>query len=262
VRFGKICLLLPTYGRSKTDLPRFIESAINTLEDRNQVHFHIMCNIKDMDSIHYCTDTLKGYNMSLVTENTSTPHLANYFNQLYSTSYHQWPQSVAAMVGDDMEFVTYGWDTKILKHIDAHDGIGWFYCSGDERFDDALCVNLFMTRKMVALTGGQYMASEFPANGIDMVHQLAADATGLDYYIENVTILHHQYARKGKDGWDETYHRLSPCRKLAIRRKQREVVHATKMVKSLVNKGIVDKSCIRAVVPHLQHKREGRNYLK
>lgn len=259
--WNKVCVSIPTYKRSETFLPRFIDSLFNTVQDWSKVSFQGLVNINDRESKDYLHGRFKntGIEYCIITESLPNPSLSRYFNMLYNNKKIVRPDVVATELGDDMEFVTIGWESIILDIINSHNGIGAFYCSGDERFHDGLCVNLFVTRKMVDMCGGTFMCEWFPANGCDMVWQLAADAMGLDVYVEDVVLLHHQCSKPGV-GWDDTFRRLDPMRKLAIKRKPKEAEAAMKMAIQMRRNGINREK--NNIVHHIQHKRPGREVIK
>jgi len=258
MKWNKICIMLPTYGRSDMMLPRFINSVIDNADSREQFAICCLVNHKDAATLKYLKDRLKGYDHQIMFENLPSPSLSHYFNTLYYSSTYTAPNIVASMVGDDMEITTKGWDTRILAAVNKYEGMGVFYCAGDDRFNAGLCVNVFLTRQWVEITGQKFMAEKFHGNGIDMVHQLSADATGFGRYLTDVIILHHQWSRK-HIGHDETSKRLDPMRKKAIRDKRYEVIYAKRMVDSIRHHFNID---VAPVVSHLQHGLDNRAYVK
>lgn len=256
--WDKILIMLPTYGRAHDKLPRFIDSVVETADSKGQFGIVCMVNRKDPDSYNYLRKRLQGHSLFIMQENLARPSLSTYFNDMYKATAARMQNAVASMVGDDMEFKTKGWDTRILAAINHYKGHGMFYCAGDERFNDGLCVNLFVTPEWINICGGKFMCERFHANGIDMVWQLAADATGFDRYVEDVIILHHQWSRKDV-GHDATSDRLTPMRRKAVRDKRLEAHYARQIVHHIQRHFA---GPVSPVVPHLQHRREGRTRIK
>lgn len=260
MKYNRICLMLPTYGRARTMLPRFLNSAINNIHKPEQVCFQFVVNKSDYDTIATIGEVLVGSSIeidfNIMSENLPKPNLSVYFNMAYTSGKFRDVGTVASMVGDDMEFITADWDSIILDAINQKDGQGIFYCSGDERFIDGLCVNAFITRQFVERCRCKFMCDQFPANGIDKVWQIVADSMGCGYYIDDVTILHHQCSRPGNK-FDETYERLAPMRKLAIKNSHREKQAANRIIKNLVGSGM---SLVNPPVEHIQHGLIGRQW--
>ena len=257
--WNKVVINLPSYGRATTKLPKMLKSAFETVSDPNNIELVLIHNpIKDPDTISVANQLCGEYGVVLtsVVENMARPHLSLYFNMAYKQQ-DQDPRRAQGYYGDDMLFCTPGWDERVLWAIAKKEGIGVFYCAGDDRFGDALCVNMVLTRKFVRMCSNWFMCPKFPANGSDMVWQLAADATNLDMYIDDVVILHEQCSRAHL-GWDETYHRLFPARRQAIRDKMYEKSYAQKLVQRLNVHGFGDG---RKAVHNLHRVRPGRHYI-
>lgn len=241
-------------------LPRFLNSAIKNIHKPEQVCFQFVVNKSDYDTVATIGEIMvgcrDGVDFNLLLESLPKPNLSAYFNMAYTSGKFRDAGTVASMVGDDMEFDTAGWDSIILDAINKKDGQGVFYCSGDERFVDGLCVNAFITRPFIDRCRCKFMCDQFPANGIDKVWQIVADSMGCGYYIDDVTILHHQCSRPGNK-FDETYERLAPMRKLAIKNSHREKQAANRIIKNLIGSGM---SLINPPVEHIQHGLVGRQW--
>lgn len=239
-------------------------------EDRNNLYFVFLTAPHGVDpATHVIIQRLcgeLGVAYEKIIDKISTPNLARYYNRCYMEAHHQNPGTVVSMVGDDMVFRTHGWEVRLLEAIERFKGIGVFYCAGDERFDDALCVNGFWTRQFVDQCGGwperewpgwvgkynlqwgeaPFMCPVFPANGIDVVWQLIGDATETSRYLADVIIKHNQWSRP-EVGQDETSVLLSGARKATTRKLRRDEVDveaANSVIRRLHEYGIGDgKDC-------------------
>lgn len=214
-------------------------------------------NGSDLDTRNYIINRMAStaIEYDITYENLKVPSLSYYFNLAYSRKTFADPKTIVSMVGDDMEIKTHGWEKRIIDVVNKYDGIGIFYCAGDDRFWDSLCVNLFTTRKYIAHTGKKFMCDAFYANGIDMVHQLSADAANTDVFIEDVIIKHNQWSRE-EIGQDKTSERLRPMRLKANRDKPKELRYANEIVTSLIATGIAPKGS--RAIPTIQDDRPGR----
>lgn len=102
--YSRICLMLPTYGRSHTYLPRFIDSAIATASSPKRVSFVFCVNAGDNSTIAYLDERdFKGHANAVVFESLPSPNLAVYFNMLYKSALARAPGAVVSMVGDDID---------------------------------------------------------------------------------------------------------------------------------------------------------------
>ena len=208
--YDKICLMLPTYGRSTTLLPTFIKSAIEMTNNPGVIHFCFCVNRTDNDTINF----LNGYNFGeygheIILEDSLKPHLANYFNLMFEkTITKSEPGTVVSMLGDDMEFMTSGWYVTILDWINRYAGIGVYFCNDTNRAKHNCPVNMFVTRKMVSITEQPFMAPEFEAEMIDVVWSHVGKDTKTLHYFPNIIIHHNHWTRKSEKEWDSTTRRL------------------------------------------------------
>jgi len=118
-------------------------------------------------------------------------------------------EEIMAMIGDDMVFVTKGWDDKILEEFDsAHcpsDNLKMVYCY-DGRHGPKIAVNAFVHRKYMDITG-YFMREEFKVDFIDLwLHQIFA-SLGRIKYRGDIHIEHNHWSF-GKMAVDNTARNL------------------------------------------------------
>jgi hypothetical protein len=237
--YNRIAINIPSRGRSQTKLPKFLHSVCGTVSTPDHIYVRLVSHLKDPSTAKVATEILNSYGVQheIILENLPYCHIATYFNMCYEKSRHNDESMVESMLGDDMVFITHNWDLRLLRAINDADGVGLFYCGGDERFDDALCVNAFLTRKFVSMCGCRFMCPRFAGNGIDIVWQTACDAVGLSYYLSD-TVINHEQCTRANVGEDETYSRYRMYSKRSWRKNQmHEEPEARKIVKSLAKHG-------------------------
>jgi len=237
--YDKICLFCPTYGRSKTYLPKFVESAE---KNSNGICFSFCVNGKDVDTLKYITERKWKFPYEIIMEDLSKPHLAKYYNMIYNLS--KWKpekETVVSMVGDDMQFLTPNWDIKILELINHYKGIGVFWANDDYIARERLCVNMFVTRDFVEATEHDFMCELFAAEMIDYLWHKVGKYTRTLHFDPDIHIKHdHQYSYPTKD---DTFNRLQPLRDAAwIGGKLKAKEIASKIAEILKKKGMVGKS--------------------
>lgn len=212
--YDRICLMLPTYMRSGTYLPRFLDSAIATAnKDPRSVCFAFCVSKRDADTIKFLAQyDFQGRDHAVIYEDLPRPHLAKYFNMLYghvhadSTRYG--PGVIVTMVGDDMEFRTKNWDLRMLDLINAYDGVGVFWANDDHIARERCAVNLFVTQDMVEATGRPFMCEEFEAEMIDVVWTMVGHYTRSSHFEPDIHIFHNHSGRLPQEEWDGAFKRL------------------------------------------------------
>ena len=211
MRYNKICIMVPTYKRSKTSLPVFIDSALATATLKN-ICFSFCVNKKDTETIDYLSqrDWDYGTEWEIIYEDLIQPNLAYYFNKMYDETKFDSSGTCVSMFGDDMVFKTYGWDEKFLNTINNYNGIGVFWADDNYIAHDQLCVNLVVTRKMVEATKHRFMCDLFHADMIDTIWMEVGKLTNTGHYLNDVIIQHNHSTKKPGEEWDETFMRLRP----------------------------------------------------
>lgn len=202
--------MLPTYGRSDTYLPRFIESSIATASSPKTVCFAFCVNVKDVKTQEFLKAyDFKGHEWEWIPESLPSPNLARYFNILYTLTKFKQPETVVSMVGDDMAFETRGWDEQLIAQINYYHGVGVFFCNDKYIARERCAVNLFVTRKMVDATGRPFMDESFGAEMIDVVWTEIGRVTKTLHFYPDIIIRHDHNTRKPKAQWDSTFQRLN-----------------------------------------------------
>jgi hypothetical protein len=217
MKWDKICIMLPTYGRSDTLLPKFLSSCIQTAGNLKNLRFAFCVNWNDEETIRFIkAHPIYGTGVcKIVRENLPSPHLAKYFNMLYDGTKDFGDDCLVSMLGDDMSFKTPGWDTAILNQVNWYNGGGVHWCNDDYIAKERLCVNMFVTRQYVEATEHSFMDETFPAEMIDLVWYLVGKQTKHLHYLPDFIIKHDHNTAKPKEQWDKTFNRLRPYQMLA-----------------------------------------------
>lgn len=239
--YNKINLMLPTYKRHDTLLPIYINSALDTARVKN-INFSFCVNKKDQGTIDFLNsyDWPHGCEWEMILESSIQPNLSKYFNLMYDTGKFSSPSTLVTMTGDDMEFKTQGWDLKILEIINNYAGIGVFWCNDDYIAHERLCVNLFVSRKMVEATRRPFMCPMYHADMIDWVWMEIGKLTNTGHYLRDVIIKHNHNTMKAADDWDETFSRLRPVQQVANEKRNQKIgkVYANIVAAELIQQGI------------------------
>ena len=208
--YDKVCVMLPSRGRVRNGkLPKLIDSAYATASDPSKVLFSILVDEDDTETISYIMGRNQGDQIEmLINKDKSGPHLARFFNEIYDRTRYQEPGTLVSLVGDDMVFLTPGWESRILDKMNEHGGDAVVYCDDDNTQHENLCVHLFTSRKVVKATGKPFMCPWYPADYIDLVWMLVGKRSGILYYLSDVKIRHEHSAVKPAEERDPTFNRL------------------------------------------------------
>ena len=213
--YNKICLMVPTYSRVES-LKRLIRSALENAADRTSLCLSLCVNESDTDTRGYLNNADIPLEYDIVYEHTDQPNLALYFNMLYDRTRFSDPETLVSMLGDDMYFLTPGWDARILEEMNKRNGNAIIYCDDNFIAHEKLMVNVFTSRKIVEATEKPFMCPKFHAEMIDVVWTNIGILTGTTVYLSDVKLQHdHQMKIKNPDERDQTCKRLTPLRKLA-----------------------------------------------
>jgi len=240
--YKKIILMCPTYGRSKTYLPRYVETAVKTVSDPKNVDF--MFCVNENDSL--TEGAIRGFKYngcawSCVKENLPRPNLAKFFNLMYAHVLD--PGVVVTMMGDDMEFRTPGWDRRMLDLINSYQGVGVFWANDDYIARERMCVNMFVTSDFVHATERPFMDERFEADMIDYLWYKVGQYTKTLHFDPDTHIWHNHNTRKPAAAWDNTFKRLAPGRAQGARVGKGEAKRiAAEIAEILKRKGLVGES--------------------
>jgi hypothetical protein len=231
--------MVPTYKRVSR-LHSFINSAIDTAEDPTRICFSFCVNVKDNDTKTFLQmrKWQTGIDYEIILEDTIQPNLALYFNKMFNETHFK--DAIVSMVGDDMLFITPGWDTRILEQINASDGTAIVYFNDDYVAKEKCCVNMFVTRELVEKTKKPFMCEFFHADMIDMVWTIVGNLVGILRYQDDIVIQHNHSTKQKQEAWDETFKRLSPVQKAANSEPNQRlaVSYATLCAKNLIDVGV------------------------
>lgn len=214
--YDKINLFVPTYGRSETKLPKFIQSVLDTADDLGRVAFTFVVNTMDKATQEYLARALDGVaDYDVILEDTTEVNLSRYFNMAYEQTRFNEPERLVSMMGDDMEFQTPGWDTLVLDWANWFDGIGLFFGDDCKGTGDSLAVHFFTTRKFVdAIAPLPFMCELFPVDDMDVVWDQTARIVGRRFYIDKLHIFHNHATLPGQmdDTWRRNRERMGEVR--------------------------------------------------
>jgi len=240
--YNRIILMCPTYGRSETYLPRYIETAVKTVSNPKSVDFMFCVNENDPLTENVIRDfKYNGCAWSYVKENLPRPNLAKFFNLMYDHVLD--PGVVVTMMGDDMEIRTPGWDRRMLDLINSHKGVGVFWGNDDYIARERMCVNMFVTSDFVHATEHPFMDERFEADMIDHLWYKVGQYTKTLHFDPDIHIWHNHSTILPEGQRDNTFKRLQPGRiqgaqvgKAESKRVAREIADI------LISKGLTGES--------------------
>jgi glycosyltransferase involved in cell wall biosynthesis len=231
--YTRICLMIPTFKRVD-NLKRCIDSALDTMRGINTVVFCFCVNVNDTDTRAFLEsyDRIKGI-FEIVDEDTMQPNLSLYYNTMYDQMSYK--DAIVTEIGDDMVFKTPDWDSQILQEINDSKGLAIVYCEDAYIAHEKCCVNLFVTRKLVALTKKPFMCSFFHADMIDVIWTMVGMMTGFLRFRSDITIWHNHITREHK--MDVTYSRLQPIQMEARKNSGYALAYATIVARNIIEAG-------------------------
>lgn len=238
--YTKINLMIPTFDRTE-QLTELLDSSLRKASDPNRIAFSFCVNESDRKTLNLVERRYwpKPENVFVTLERTRQPNLALYYNMLYKMAWPDADDMIVSMVGDDMVWMTSGYDEKILDKINECEGKAIVYCDDDFIAHDQLCVNLFTTRRMIP-EGMPFMCPFFAAEMIDVVWYKIGKMTGTLRYLDKVILRHNHGSAMPQDKRDNTFNRLMPLRQLnntePMRRKA--LAYATNHAGKLILSGI------------------------
>uniref|UniRef100_A0A6M3M7E5 Uncharacterized protein n=1 Tax=viral metagenome TaxID=1070528 RepID=A0A6M3M7E5_9ZZZZ len=197
--YNKINLLCPTYHRIEK-LTRFITSAQK--KSAGYISFTFIVNGADNQTELLIKKLCRSWQYDIIYENEEKPNLAKFYNLMKDETKFQEPETVISMLGDDMEFVTQGYDEIILDIINKHDGIGIFY-GNDKKNKRRMCTQFFTTREFIDRNLPEpFMNEQFPCDVIDRIWRDVAEALDCYYYMPEIVIIHHHSAKDRDSTWE------------------------------------------------------------
>jgi len=249
MQYKTIALFLPTYHRIEK-LTRCLESALKQAANPSCLRFAFCVNESDQETISAIVNWSRrsfledadgtDCRWEILKEETIQPNLAYYYNLLFDGTRFNRADTIVSMLGDDMVFDTYGWDTRVLAEINKREGKAIVYLNDDYIAHEKLAVNLFLSRDLVLATEKPFMCSRFHADMIDVVWHLAGQMTQMLVYLNDVILRHDHETRKSDPATRDTTHaRLAPIQKLMQSKEHLEYAraYATVIAANLIDKG-------------------------
>jgi len=203
-----INIFLPTRKRPDR-LRKFLSSMKETADDVGRLHVVFVVDIGDVDTVTAIEsecDDLVSYQIIWNLE-TKAPHLAYFYNRCYAETEHWQDNWAVSMFGDDMVFVSQGWDTAFLAALNEDEGVAIVYGDDDYIQHEKMCVHLVTSRKLVRATRHEFMAP-FAADMIDTVWKQVGQMCGLLRYLPDVHIRHEHNGQLKPEHRDSTWTRL------------------------------------------------------
>ena len=189
----KIALLVPSRERiqSKRDLANSIAHTAHNIDNIN-LYFGIDDNDPTKQEAIQISKEMPFVKIIEIHNNGKFDGLGKLWNICAKAT----NEEIMAMIGDDMTFVTSGWDAKILEEFDsAHcppDNLKMVHCY-DGRHGAAIAVNAFVHRKYMDITG-YFMREEFKCDFIDLWLQQVFTALGRIKYRGDIHIEHRHWS--------------------------------------------------------------------
>ena len=207
-----INLMLPTYRRVVNGmLPRMLSSIVKTATNLKGIFLTLLVNSDDQESLSFLREydySMFGGRQVLVNNDTAEPHLARFYNVMYAKSKFSHPANLVSMIGDDMYFVTSGWDVGIITAMNEHKGVALVYLNDGGRHGHRLCVNLFTSRLVVDATEAPFMLPNIRMNVIDSAWMALALTGKFAVYLKKFILYHDHSSLRPSALRDVTYRRL------------------------------------------------------
>lgn len=163
----KIALLVPS--RERIDKKKeLINSIIRTASNINNVKLYFGVDLDDPTR----DQALQLRNCYSFVEIVDIDNNGKFLNLgvLWNICARASKEEIITMIGDDMVFVTMGWDNKIIEEFThpkcPEDNFKMVYCY-DGRHGQRIAVNAFVHRTYMNITG-YFMREEFPVDKIDI----------------------------------------------------------------------------------------------
>lgn len=193
--YDKLAVLCPTYKRHDTKLPKFIETAIETADNVDNIIFCFVINANDQESRTCIRRMCKKARYEIVEEHTDKPNLSLYYNLAFDHMGKVAPNALVSMFGDDMEFITSSWDKIFIDQMNRMCGFG--IVTGDDDYcqHGDKPVYFVTSRWFVNLTGGVFMPENVKVDLLDDIWRDIALKLKCYEYLPNLHILHNHATR-------------------------------------------------------------------
>lgn len=202
-------MFLPTYGRVKSGkLQKHLDSVTSNVDDPDHIVYTFLVNRNDKETINYLKTTNFSFQKQVLYESLSVPHLARFYNAIYTNTMFKFPDTLVSMVGDDMVWQTRGFDSIIIDMFNKHGDYCIVHCNDDYIMKGRVAVNLFTTRAMVDTCFDTFMCDDFPIDYMDTLWTDLGKMTNTLYYLDNVVLRHEHNTALPEYKRDDTYNRL------------------------------------------------------
>lgn len=201
-----INIFLPTRGRPER-LTKFLESMQETASNPDRLHVVFVLDMGDEESLE-ATKVCKVSQQIEWVLDTGKPHLAHLYNRAFDVTRMRSDDWAVSMFGDDMVFVSEGWDGRFLAELNNAEGKAIVYGDDDYIQHGKLPVHLVTWRPLVRATRRPFMATEFRADMIDTVWREVGKKAGLLRYLPEVHIRHEHNSQLLPAHRDSTFRRL------------------------------------------------------
>jgi hypothetical protein len=189
----KIALLVPSRERIDKKI-ELINSIKNTVNDINNITLYFGIDEDDptKDAVYKIASENPFVKIVMIENNGKFLNLGVLWNKCARAS----TEEIISMVGDDMVFMTKGWDKEILEEFSSpncpEDNFKMVYCY-DGRHGKKIAVNCFIHRRYMDITG-YFMREEFPVDKVDIWLQQIFNAFGRLVYREDIHIEHKHWS--------------------------------------------------------------------
>lgn len=178
-------------------LKHFIDAFEDTTDNADLVF------VTDGDDDSYDGFDFRGHAVATIDPRATVVQKLNETAKNLMDSYDQIMSSA-----DDCEFVTKGWDTKLVAALDDLGGSGWVYANNGRRSD---IPETWVASSDIVKFMGWFVHPGFCQYYVDNVIGDLGKRSDLLRYAPDVSILHHHYSVPGGIDKDELY---SECEQL------------------------------------------------
>lgn len=183
-------LVIVPIRKRPEQLKRFIESFDSTVDDADLMF------VMDGDDDSYEGFDFKGHACATISPRATVVQKLNEAAGQMVDSY-----DYLMTQGDDCEFVTPHWDTKLVAAM-RDLGSGWVYANNQRRKD---IPEAWMTSTDVVKSLGWFAPPFLNHYYVDNVISVLGKRTSLLRYVPDVLIPHHHYTTEGGDAYDPLY---------------------------------------------------------
>ena len=239
--YNKINLMIPTYGREKTKLPRMLQSSMDasSAPTTNYVDYTFLVNKNDSATKAFIQNRMSGYCHQIIEEDLLPGSMPEYYNIMYEKTKFKDPGTLVSFLGDDMVFLTKNYDQRILEEVNKRQGMCFVYCTDSYYGHSGSCVNMFTTRKLVEATKKPFMKTGYCGKMPNEAWIQLQNKVNIGVYLPDVVIEHDHESKKPMNLWDETKRRKEATRSTVVSGDMQEYVE--EIAKALRESGLTNK---------------------